>query len=116
MARDVIKKEPIAFRREMPVAGNEQPLVPIGMRILEIKKGRKQVDEGLAVHDAELAPDLALPAVTIVRFDLERPGIDDDRERDAAFGQQVREQLHVLSCAGYAALDPERIITVADVN
>jgi hypothetical protein len=67
----------------MDVPFDEQPLVPIRVRVLLGKKRRKQIDEPLAMLLAKFPLDLYLSTVAIIVGELRGPGIDDDRQRNA---------------------------------
>src|ERR1700730_5527471 len=91
----------------MVVAEDIKAFVPILVAVGDGEVGRKQVDERLAAVRTEIPPQPDLAAVAVVLRDLLRPGIDDDRQRNAAACQQIRQLAHVLKRPFDSALDPE---------
>ena len=108
MSFDHFEHQPIALCRVVVVALDEEALVPVRVGPRFGKERGKRIDERFAVGCAEISPQRDLTAGPILERELDRPGIDDDRQRDSLLLEQVGQGLHVLHRAHDALRASER--------
>jgi len=100
----------------MRIARHEISFVPVGGMSVSCGDAiREGVDEGLAIGDAELAPDRDPTAARIALHQAQRPRVDGNRQGNMALRQQVGERLHVDKGALDAAVHAQRRIGIANV-
>src|SRR5262245_50164499 len=97
----------------MHVAGDEETLIPVRVRLLHVDELRDQIDERLATPLAKLSPKRNVSAFPHFSVDQARPRIDDHAQGYIPLSQQVGKSAHVFQRALNSPVYPERGIGIS---